>query len=934
MKHINLQTTITLLLLSMLPLLASGFRVNGICYYINSDGTSVTVTYERTSSPRYNNLSGSLTIPESVTYNGTTYSVTGIGYRAFESCSGLTSVTIGNSVTYISDNAFRYCSGLTSVTIPNSVTSIGYDAFSDCSGLTSVTIGNSVTSIGDNAFRYCYGLTSVTIGNSVTSIGDDAFWDCSGISELTWNAKNCSSRGSMPTSKIETLTIGNEVESLPSSLVSGSKITSVTIPNSVTSIGSSAFSGCYGLTSVTIPNSVTSIGYSAFARCSGLKQVVWNAKNCGDFFWNDHPFDSSMDCSITNFIFGDSVQRIPSSLCYEMTKLTSIAIPNSVTSIGREAFWGCSGLTEVVWNAKNCSDFTSSSNPFSSARQSITYFTFGDSVQKIPAYICYHFTALTSVTIPNSVTSIGYEAFSGCSGLTSVTIGNSVTSIGGGAFDGCSGLTEVTIPNSVTSIGSSAFSGCSGLTKLTSQIVEPQEVFYGSSVFYGVSSSCRVYVPRFTYYQYKKTFPWSRFFIVSDEANLQLNVEMDTLRHTRGEEAQIMDVTLDLSNYVDLTGLQFDVTLPSEITYSNAILENGRSGGDHTIDVARIQFGKYRVLLSSLTNQPINGEDGPLLHFAVTVPRLHGTGYRSISFDNIVLATTDEIAYNIFGFTTGLKLDYIVGDANADALVDAADYVVTARRIMGYSTATYYSDAANVNNDGSVNVTDLVGITNIALGIRPIERRQLPALMPNEQSAVHTAPALSATVQAQPDGNQVLFALGNEWAAAGMQMDVTLPAGVTVLKAELLGRAAGQQVDLATLADGRVRVLVSSFSASDIAAGDDAILALTLDGSQNGMMTVSDIIVAERDLTTHELAPLSVALSTTGVSDLVASAGVRIWAENGSVVIESDEAGMAQLVMLNGMTQPLQVQPGRNTYPVAPGYYIVRLAGHTAKLKL
>ena len=131
----------------------SGFAydcsVDGIYYVVNSDGKTVYVTYKDTN---YNSYSGSVVIPPTVTYRGTTYSVTSIG-----------------------DRAFYNCSGLTSVTIPSSVTSIGHYAFSDCSGLTSVTISNSVTSIGNFAFYNCSGLTSVTIPNSVTSIGGDAF---------------------------------------------------------------------------------------------------------------------------------------------------------------------------------------------------------------------------------------------------------------------------------------------------------------------------------------------------------------------------------------------------------------------------------------------------------------------------------------------------------------------------------------------------------------------------------------------------------------------------------------------------------------------------------------------------------------------------------------------------------------------------------------
>ena len=206
-------------------LFAYDFKYGDLYYNITSSSDkTVEVTYQERYGYGSGNYTGltSATIPASVTYNGTTYSVTSIGKCAFEACK-ITSITIPNSVTSIGDWAFELCTGLTSITIPNSVTSIGGYAFYECMGLTSVTIGNGVASIGDWAFCKCSGLTSVTIGNNVTSIGEYAFLSCTGL-------------------------------------------TSITIPNSVTSIGGSAFSYCTGLTSITIPESVTSIGGNAFSQ--------------------------------------------------------------------------------------------------------------------------------------------------------------------------------------------------------------------------------------------------------------------------------------------------------------------------------------------------------------------------------------------------------------------------------------------------------------------------------------------------------------------------------------------------------------------------------------------------------------------------------------------------------------------------------------------
>ena len=193
-------------LMSMAASMASAhdFEVDGIYYQIRSSTTPymVAVSYKGPSWESYSDeYTGSVTIPETVPYNGKVYSVTSIGDEAFRYCRGLTSVTIPNSVTSIGYYAFDSCSGLTSVTIPNSVTSIGNNAFQYCSSLTSVTISSSVTSIGNNAFQYCSSLTSVTIPNSVTSIGDEAFSGCN-------------------------------------------RLTSVTIPNNITDIGDYAFKGC------------------------------------------------------------------------------------------------------------------------------------------------------------------------------------------------------------------------------------------------------------------------------------------------------------------------------------------------------------------------------------------------------------------------------------------------------------------------------------------------------------------------------------------------------------------------------------------------------------------------------------------------------------------------------------------------------------------
>ncbi|MDE5608467.1 MAG: leucine-rich repeat domain-containing protein, partial [Muribaculaceae bacterium] len=459
-----------LIMALLLPAIASAhdFEVDGI-YYSKLSSTEVQVTYRGNSSSSYSNeYTGSVEIPESVTYSGTSYSVTLIGDYAFRDCSGLTSVNIPNSVTSIGKYAFSGCSGLTgTLTIPNSVTSIGDYAFSGCSGLTgTLTIPNSITSIGNYAFYGCSGLTgTLTIPNSVTSIGYSAFSGCSGLTSVT---------------------IPNSVTSIGSAFSGCSGLTSVTIPNSVTSIGNS-FSGCSGLTSVTIPNSVTSIGGSAFKDCSGL----------------------------TSLTIPNSVTSIDSEAFKGCSGLTSLTIGNSVTSIGYDAFSFCSRLKEVTIE-DGSKTLSFGENVFTVAPIETLYLGRNFTYSSSDRYSDQPFkgkTSLSNLTIGNSVTWIGNYAFSGCSGLKEVSIedGSETLSFGYSIFSnvpietlylgrnftctsssasnqpfrGKTSLSSLTIGSSVTSISDYAFIDCSGLKEV---ILEDgsKTLSFGSYVFDGV----------------------------------------------------------------------------------------------------------------------------------------------------------------------------------------------------------------------------------------------------------------------------------------------------------------------------------------------------------------------------------------------------------------------------------------------------------------
>ena len=497
-------------------------------------------------------------------------SVTSIGDAAFSGCSSLRSITIPESVTSIGNSAFYHCDSLTSITIPDSVTSIGEGSFSGCTSLQSIKlpfVGESIKSetdtyqypfgyiFGDSsytggtrteqyyygsttdktthefyyipsslkevtitggnilrgAFQNCSKLTNITIPDSVTSIGNGAFECCSSLASIT-----------IPDSVTH---IGDYA------LYDCSSLASITLPDSVTSIGGSAFAYCDGLTSITIPDSVTSIGEGSFSGCTSLQSIslpfVGGSENATDPYqchfgyifglrW-DLSIPSSLtevtitggnildgafhDCSsltsitipdsvtsigtsafwgcssLTNITIPDSVISIEDSAFYDCSSLASITIPNSVTSIGKSAFWGCSSLTNINVSENNANYSSLDGILYNKAKTQIIH---------VPHAI------QGAVMIPDGVTSIGDSAFSGCSSLTSITIPDSVTSIGNYAFSGCSSLTSITIPDSVTSIGYRVFYECSRLESVT---IGKNITHIDSEAFYNCSSLISITIP-------------------------------------------------------------------------------------------------------------------------------------------------------------------------------------------------------------------------------------------------------------------------------------------------------------------------------------------------------------------------------------------------------------------------------------------------------
>lgn len=347
--------------------------------------------------------------------------------------------SIDYKVTTISASAFSGHSNVIEIKIPNSIDHIGNDAFYNCLKLETIILNNNYILSTNHELKNLFGpqIKKYVIGDDVTIIGDYAFYKCSNVKSIV---------------------LGKSVKEIGrSAFFDCTGLTSIELPNSLKTIHPDAFSNCSNMSSISIPSSVSSIGANAFEHCENLKKVIIQ--------------DIAAWCNIS---FSNNLANpicYSNSLYIDNSKLTSIEIPNTVTSIG---------------------DYTFS-----------------------------YYTNLNQVIIPESVMMIGNHAFEFCTNLTSLKIPNSVKYIGFNAFDYCRGMQSLTIPSSVTNIADYAFEDCSSLQNIYTDL-NPQSISLGRNIFWGVPvASCILHVKVEYLDLFKSTYQWMDFWQIEGDYNSQ-----------------------------------------------------------------------------------------------------------------------------------------------------------------------------------------------------------------------------------------------------------------------------------------------------------------------------------------------------------------------------------------------------------------------------
>ena len=608
-----------LILTLLLPMLASAIEnaiVDGINYGFYPETKTATVGMKVASGSTVSLYSGDIVIPDKVTYKDEVYTVTSIYINAFSFAPNLTSVVLPNTITSIGKYAFAECSSLTSITFPESLTTIEDYAFSDCTGLTSITIPSSVTSLGIETFRRCKNLTSVTL--HCPTVGEYAFNESPFITELI---------------------IGEEVTSLGLYAFRGcTGLTSVTIPSSVTSIGQQAFENCTNLTSITLSEGLLRIEDYAFGACNNLTSLtipstvnhigygVWKCSNLRDVYCL--PIKVPMASYSSEVPYPNVILHVPAESVEQYIKKCKTyreIVPSTSTNIefADETVkavcvknWDTDGDSELSFvEAMAVTDMESTF----SQEKAITNFDeirFFRNLTTIGKDAFKGCSGLTSMIIPQSVTEIGDGAFIGCSSLASIKVesGNTVydsrnncnaiittadnvlvagcknsvipadvTAIGDYAFAGCQGMRMAKIPGSVVTIGANAFSGCSQLKMLYCFAETVPET--GSDMFSDTPiGAAMLFVTNAE--SYKAASPWNGFMTIVDMAApipfADGNAKSICVQHwdTNGDgelsygEAEIVTMVGDRNNSI-FNGS--DISTFDELQYFTGLKEIGMS---------------------------------------------------------------------------------------------------------------------------------------------------------------------------------------------------------------------------------------------------------------------------------------------------------------------------------------------------------------------
>lgn len=484
--------------------------------------------------------------------------------------------------------------------------------------------------------------------------------------------------------------------------------------------------------------------------------------------------------------------------------------------------------------------------------ETVTYNGITYTVTGIGSYAFYNRTsskALKSVNIPHTVTYIDQSAFNNCDGLTEVAIPISVTSIGNYAFNECDGLTSFTIPDSIKSIGSYAFRYCRNMISVTigssvtsigsnafsytplsyiTCLAETPPSMSSNYTYFNSYVNTTLYVPKTSIEAYRSATIWNNFKIITDfKPNFLSLGDFSTMR------GDTIVVPVMMENENDITAFQTDICLVDGFEFVKNVNDeymvslSDRKGRDHVIMANETPEGNIRVVSYSPTLKTFKNNEGELFYITIKVPD-NGDGVYPIILKNTRLTTIDEdevLSPDVF--CNVAVAPFIKGDANNSGDITIADVVVTAKYILFQNPDPFNLEAADMNGDSKITITDVVKIANLVLDQDYEDPAGMRMMAPNVDGD---------RMSGEANGNTISIDLDNEMEYTAMQLDLTLPEGMTASNFTLSNRATGLSLILKDRGNGKVRILAYSPELKTIKDNDGAVLTFNVDGVMGDIM--------------------------------------------------------------------------------------------------
>ena len=659
------------------------------------------------------------------------------------------------------------------------------------------------------------------------------------------------------------------------------------------------FYGCSTLTNLTLPQNSTAIAANAFAGCLNLSHI-------------------SMP---------EGIQTIGERAFDGDISLTRISIPDITTSIGNYAFQGCSGLTTLILSSSvktigngmlngclNIQEISlNSDNPYYSTLNGVLY----DKAQ-------------TSLII--------YPAGKQ---LQTFEIPDGVTEIKSSGFFGTKALEYLFLPESLTSIGDDAFKGCSNLTKLFARPSTPAEC--ANDCFEAVSkSNCALYVPKGSYNDYWATPVWGEFLKIEESNDLSVGGNIAKpdygfeFPETTLNKGKFTYIPVAMNNVDPIVAFNCDIVLPEGVAfYKDAndqivFKPSERFPLSQNINSNLLSNGVLRVISTSSTNEAFSGTEGVLFYLPLL---LTDTNANEDSEYNLIVKDIEFTRKNQSGYSSVQTPDitvpltvgeYTMGDANGDGRITSVDAVLAMSNFLGKDTPNLIFKAADMNFDGKISSIDVVLITDELLA-----QNQSPMALTKGVTVYKGNLLMTGTTSSSAD-----FALNisvpNAYEYTAIQMDITIPDGFTIKNLKVgSDNQVSHSLKYRQHPNGMTRIFISSDSNSDFTSDNVLSIELnevnTIHASQE--IAIDDVLAVE--ITEDEILEWNICGDVANISeiatlsDVLTDSNIHVWVENSTIYIQSKEDGEISLYDISGRSHSIEISAGTTSISVIPGIYII-----------